>query len=237
MATRTIARMFDTVSAAEAAVRDLEGAGFSESEISIIRGRSTAGSGTTTADDGASDAPDAAGTGATIGAVAGGTAGLLAALGTIAIPGIGPIVAAGWLVATLTGAGAVALAGGLIGALVQSGVGEQDAAVYAEGVERGASLITVRTDEMRAEQAEMILSRHASVDQTPRSESSVAERWRADTDPLLGDEPRDNPPGTAASRAVDRTAGTNISGAYPLNDGDRETPRAPHAPDDPHRRR
>lgn len=237
MATRTIARLFDTVSTAEAAVRDLEAAGFSESEISIIRGTSTSGNATRRDDDEAAEDPDAAATGASIGAIAGGTAGLLAALGTIAIPGIGPIVAAGWLVATLTGAGALALAGGLIGALVQSGIGENEATIYAQGVERGASLITVRTDETREGQAEMILSRHASVDQTPRAERSGTEDWRADTDPLASDEPRDNPPGTAASRALDRTAGTNVSGAYPLNDGDLETPRAPHADDDPHRRR
>ncbi|MDB5314806.1 MAG: hypothetical protein JWO26_3280 [Rhodospirillales bacterium] len=224
MATRTIARMFDTVAAAEAAIRDLEAARFDQSEVSIIRGNNTTGTGSdTTADN--SDAPDAAGTGASIGAVAGGAAGLLAALGTIAIPGVGPIVAAGWLVSTLTGAGALALAGGLVGALIQTGVNESDAAVYAEGVERGSSLITVRTDEARASQAEMILSRHASVDQTARSERSGAEDWRSDTDGLRPDEPRDNPPGTAASRAVDRNVGTNISGAYPMNNDDPETGR------------
>jgi len=235
MTTHTIARMFDTVTAAEAAVRDLEAAGFSDREVSLIRGTDRTGGAADTHENTHTHAPNAAGTGATIGAVAGGTAGLLAALGTIAIPGIGPIVAAGLLVSTLTGAGAVALAGGLVGALVQSGVSENDAATYAEGVERGASLITVRTEEHRAEEATTILSRHASIDQTPRDERSGDEDWRPDTDVLSPDEPRDNPPGTAATRAFDRAADTNISGAYPLNNDDPETGR--RGPVDPTPRR
>jgi hypothetical protein len=55
----------------------------------------------------------------------------------MAIPGVGPVVAAGWLVATLTGVAAGGAAGGVIGALTQSGVSKEDAEIYAEGLRRG----------------------------------------------------------------------------------------------------
>jgi hypothetical protein len=68
----------------------------------------------------------------------GGAVGLLAGLGLLAIPGIGPVVAAGWLVSTAAGAAAGGATGGLIGALTQAGVSEEDAHVYAEGVPAAA---------------------------------------------------------------------------------------------------
>ncbi len=200
MATRTIARMFDSPAAASAAVRDLEAAGFTESEVSIIRGGDDAATEQDSGNTGAA-------TGATIGALAGGGAGLLAGIGSLAIPGIGPIVAAGWLVATLTGAGALAAAGGLLGALVDAGVDRQEADVLTEGVRRGGSIVTVRTSDTRAPEAESILARHAPIDTARR-----AEEWRRDG--WIGGTPSD-PPGTAASRAIDQAAGTNLSGAYP----------------------
>jgi hypothetical protein len=77
------------------------------------------------------------------------------------------VVAAGWLVATLTGAGVGAVvgsgAGGLIGSLTHAGVPEDDAHVYAEGVRRGGSLVTVRTEESRVPQADAILTATAYV--------------------------------------------------------------------------
>src|SRR5439155_20856442 len=92
----------------------------------------------------ATDAATAAGTGASIGTVVGGGAGLLAGLGMLEIPGIGPVVAAGWLVSTAAGAAAGAAAGGLIGSLTGAGVSKEHAHIYAEGVRRGGSLVTAR---------------------------------------------------------------------------------------------
>lgn len=109
------------------------------------------------------DSGRSAGTGATIGTVLGGGAGLLAGIGAMAIPGIGPIVAAGWLIATLTGAGVGAAAGGLIGGLVGGGVSEADAHVYAEGLRRGATLVSVRTDDADADRVMAVLQRHNAV--------------------------------------------------------------------------
>ena len=80
---------------------------------------------------------DIAAAGAGVGAAVSGGAGLLAGLGFLAIPGLGPVVAAGWLVSTATCAVAGAAAGGLIGALVGTEIDETDAHVYAEIVRRG----------------------------------------------------------------------------------------------------
>ena len=72
--------------------------------------------------DGVDDRAEGAGKGAGIGASVGGTAGLLAGLGLLAIPGLGPVVAARWLAATAVGAAAGAATGGVVGALTEAGV-------------------------------------------------------------------------------------------------------------------
>ncbi len=99
----------------------------------------------------------------------------------VAIPGVGPVVAAGWLVATLTGAGVGAVAGGaaggLVGSLTHAGVPEQDAHVYAEGVRRGGSLVTVRADEARVAEAERILAGRAYVDPALRRTEYAQTGW------------------------------------------------------------
>ncbi|MGG5822647.1 hypothetical protein [Falsiroseomonas sp. HW251] len=172
MATRTIARLFDDSSTAQAAVNELEGAGFARDDISYVAGQGTSANDTTrtTTTRGDTGADTGAGTGATLGTVLGGGAGLLAGLGALAIPGIGPIVAAGWLVATLTGAGVGAAAGGLLGGLAGAGFGEEDAATYSEGIRRGGHLVVVRVaDDTRAAEAERILDRHGPVDMDRRT--------------------------------------------------------------------
>ncbi len=224
MTPTTIVRMFDTHTAAEAAVRDLEARGFADSEVSIIRPGDTAVRDDTTTE---TEAASGAGIGATIGAAVGGSAGLLAGIGSLAIPGIGPIVAAGWIVAALAGAGAGAAAGGLVGALTGSGVNAADADVYAEGVRRGAALVTVRADQARIAEADSILSRHGPADIGARREEYRSSGWTATAGVAAGDrmDSRDDPPGTMASRGFDRAAGTNVSGAFPSqSDG---TPRNP----------
>jgi hypothetical protein len=124
-------------------------------------------------------ADDASGTttGAAAGALVGGGGGLLAALGLIAIPGIGPLVAAGVLATTLVGAAGGSVVGGLIGALTDYGVSEEDAHVYSEGVRRGSSLVTVRTNDPRAAQAETILDAQKPVDVRQRRDAYVAGGW------------------------------------------------------------
>src|SRR5262245_49756497 len=117
----TITRLFDTYGEASQAVQDLEAAGLSSSQISIVASNAdnwyredrTVKTVRTKKHDGTAEGAEI---GAGLGAVAGGAAGLLAGLGILAIPGLGPVVAAGWLASTAAGAAAVGVAGGIIGA-------------------------------------------------------------------------------------------------------------------------
>jgi hypothetical protein len=144
--TSTISRLYDNYTDAQAAVTRLEAAGVPHADISIVANNSDGWfDGKKDRDgDGVDDRAEAAGTGAGVGAGIGGAAGLLTGLGLLAIPGLGPVVAAGWLAATAVGAAAGAATGGLVGALTQAGVSDDDAPLYAEGVRRGGSLVTAK---------------------------------------------------------------------------------------------
>lgn len=166
--TKVISKLYPTYERAQQAVRDLEAAGVKSSDISIVSNNadnwySSNGTGKRVDRDrdGVDDRAEGAGAGAGIGATVGGAAGLLAGLGLLAIPGVGPVVAAGWLVATAAGAAAGGLTGGIIGALTQAGVSEEDAHVYAEGVRRGGTLVTARVDDRNAPALEATLERSA----------------------------------------------------------------------------
>ena len=175
---RTIAHLYDSYTTAQGVVTELEAAGFSHDNVSLVANQgvtSDATTGTmTTADPrvgSATTADTGAGVGASIGTILGGGAGLLAGIGALAIPGVGPVIAAGWLIATLTGAGAGAAAGGLLGSLTGAGVPEDHAHVYTEGVRRGSTLVTVRADDARASEAEAIMGRHSPVDLDQRGQA------------------------------------------------------------------
>lgn len=105
----------------------------------------------------ASNRTPAAGTAAT-GAALGGLGGLLVGLGVLAVPGIGPLLAAGPLAGALGGMLAGGAAGGVIGGLSAIGVPEEYARDYAARIEQGHTLISVRTDEVTADPAERILT-------------------------------------------------------------------------------
>ncbi len=173
--TQTISGLFDDHSSARAAVSELEGSGIPHSDISIV-GHSANG-----AQGVLGEAANDAGRGAEVGTAIGGIGGLLAGLGMLAIPGVGPVVAAGWLVATVTGAGVGAAiggaAGGLIGSLTQAGVDESDAHVYAEGVRRGGTLVTARVADERASAARSILTTNRAVDPATRGEAYRNAGW------------------------------------------------------------
>ena len=166
--TVTISRLYDDYASASKAVRDLEAAGVPHDDISIVASNADnwyPGNGSTNKidrdRDGTDDRAEGAGTGAGIGAGIGGAAGLLAGLGLLAIPGVGPVVAAGWLAATAAGAAAGGATGGIIGALSQSGVSDEDAHVYAEGVRRGGTLVSARVPDGDRSRLESLLDRSA----------------------------------------------------------------------------
>jgi len=174
----TITGMFNSHDEAKAAVAALEEAGVPSADISVIGANGSASAG-------------GAGEGAGVGAAIGGVGGLLAGLGAFAIPGIGPVVGAGWLVATLAGAAA----GGLIGSLTEAGVSENDAHVYAEGIKRGGTMVVARVDETQEDAAAAILGKHGRVDIGERREEYEAQGWTRFTWPSVNDE-LDRPPVT-----------------------------------------
>ena len=147
--TTTISRLYDNYSDAERAVARLESAGVPHSDISIVANNSDNWYGSQRGKvdrdrDGVDDRAEGAGAGAGIGAGIGGAAGLLAGLGLLALPGLGPVVAAGWLASTAAGAAAGAATGGIVGALTRAGVSKEDASRYAEGVRRGGTLVSAK---------------------------------------------------------------------------------------------
>jgi uncharacterized protein (TIGR02271 family) len=161
----TISRLYKDHDTGARVVAELERLGIPQSDISIIANNE---SGWFNRDepkridrdaDGTDDRAEGAATGAGIGATLGGVAGLLTGLGLLAIPGIGPVVAAGWLASTAAMAVAGGAAGGLIGALTQSGIGEEEAHTYAEGVRRGGTLVTVRVPDADRARVEAIMDR------------------------------------------------------------------------------
>ena len=159
---KTISGLFDTHAEASRAVSALKDAGVAD--VSIV------------SPDGHASAEGTA-TGAGIGAAVGGVGGLLAGLGTFAIPGIGPVVGAGWLATTLIGAAAGGAAGGILGSLTEAGIDEDDAHVYAEGIRRGATLVTARVDETEVEAAEAILNQYGPADVASRRTEFESSGW------------------------------------------------------------
>ena len=115
MATKTLTYLYRNYSEASRVVTELEAAGIPRDDISLVSHQ------VEDRDDVGDHTGTGAGTGAAIGGTAGAAAGLLAGLGMLAIPGIGPVVGAGWLASTLAVGAAGAATGGLIGALTGAG--------------------------------------------------------------------------------------------------------------------
>jgi len=177
---KQVVGLFDSMQDAQGAVQELRNGGFSANDISIVA--NNASGQYSTSDGGGSEAAEGAGAGATGGAILGGLGGLLVGLGALAIPGIGPVVAAGTLATALgttaVGAGLGAAAGGLVGALVGAGIPEEDAGVYAEGVRRGGALVTVQAEtDSDADRAADILDRYNVVDIDERSSNYRSGGW------------------------------------------------------------
>jgi len=151
---KLITGIYNSRDKAEQAVDELIRAGFAPEDVSILMSDTTRGR--EFAMKRSNKAPEGAATGATIGGVLGAVAAGLAAVASISVPGLA-VVAAGPLVAALTGLGVGAAAGGLTGALIGLGIPEHEAKFYKKEIEKGGILVGVYAHDDRVELARDIL--------------------------------------------------------------------------------
>lgn len=168
-----IAQSFATEAEAEGAVRGLREAGFAGDDISVLARDPQDSERIATATG--TEAPEGAAIGAAAGGLLGGAGGLLVGLGALAIPGIGPLVAAGPIAATLAGIGIGGATGGVIGALTGLGIPEEEAAAYEERFKMGDIIVAVDTRGREAEARRILQSQYSA---TP---------MRDDAGPYAGD--------------------------------------------------
>ena len=200
----TVVGLFDSSAQAQSAIEQFRAAGVPSEHISLaMQDRSEAAAVAEETGVGTGVA-----TGAVGGGILGGLAGLLVGIGALAIPGIGPLVAAGPLAATLLGAGIGAATGGLIGALVGAGVPEEEAQLYQTGVERGGVLVSVQTDAVDDAQVRSILGNAGM-----RDVHADAAQWKANPDYRYGQGDTGSGGAEAAGGAGGAVAGGLIGGA------------------------
>jgi len=136
--------IYPTRTAAEAAVDRMIAGGFRTEDISALLEDNV---GTKDfAHEKNTKAPEGTATGATAGAALGGTLGLLTGIGALAIPGLGPFIAAGPIMATLAGIGSGGIVGGVVGALVGAGIPEYEAKRYEVRIKSGGVLVSIHAD-------------------------------------------------------------------------------------------
>jgi hypothetical protein len=164
--------IYPTVAAAEAAVDALRSAGFRTEDISALLPDNQ---GTKDfAHEKGTKAPEGAVTGAGTGLVLGGALGWLAGIGSLAIPGVGPLIAAGPILATLTGVGVGGVIGGIAGGLVGMGIPEYEAKRYEGRVRSGKILLSVHCDDSQwVKRAKELLERTGAEDISSAGEASA----------------------------------------------------------------
>jgi hypothetical protein len=142
--TKAVFGIYPSVTRAEQAVDTLERAGFASADISVLLPDSE--SSKEFAHEKNTKAPEGTAAGVTAGGAVGGTLGLLAGIGALAIPGVGPLIAAGPIMGALAGLGVGGAVGGLIGALVGMGIPEYEAKRYEGRIKEGGVLLSVHCD-------------------------------------------------------------------------------------------
>jgi uncharacterized membrane protein len=167
----------DTESQAEEIVDDLKAEGFSNDDISVLFPDK---SGTRDfAHEQHTKAPEGAATGAGTGGLLGGGLGWLVGIGAIAIPGLGPFIAAGPIMAALAGAGLGAAVGGLSGALIGMGIPEYEAKRYEGKIKEGNILISVHSENSEeTKRAKDIFERAGAHDISYTEEEGVPNKER-----------------------------------------------------------
>jgi hypothetical protein len=165
--------IFPTRSSAENAVEHLISAGFRSDDVSVLAPDIKATRELATEKN--TKAPEGTTTGATAGGAIGGTLGLLAGIGALAIPGLGPFIAAGPIMGALAGIGAGAATGGLIGALVGMGIPEYEAKRYEGRVKDGGILVSAHCDDSKwVDKAKDVLKASGAEDISSAGEKAVS---------------------------------------------------------------
>jgi len=176
-ATHTIVGFFPTRERAEAAVSELVDAGYARDQISVIASRDKIMPASSSDTPNIGPIPETGSTEDTgEKAMIGGMAGFVIGIAALAIPGVGPLIAAGPLAAAITGAAAGAATGGLIGVMTNDGVPEETARRYTKAIGAGRIMVTVRTDVSRVDNAADILDRSGAVDVDEPAENTNATR-------------------------------------------------------------
>lgn len=162
----------DNESQTEKIVQDLKAGGFSNNDISVLFPDK---SGTKDfAHEKNTKVPEGAATGAGTGGILGGALGWLVGIGALAIPGVGPFIAAGPIMAALAGAGVGAAVGGLTGALVGMGIPEYEAKRYEGKIKEGNILISVHSEDRdEIKRAKEIFERNGAHDISYTEEKNV----------------------------------------------------------------
>lgn len=172
MAKKAVFGIAKTESQAIKIAEDLKAAGFTPNDISILFPDKQGSK--DFAHEQHTKAPEGAAAGAGTGAVLGGALGWLAGIGSLAIPGLGPLIAAGPIMAALAGAAGGAAAGGLAGALIGLGIPEYEAKRYEGKIKDGNILISVHTeDSTMRDRAKKILEADGAEDISYTGEASV----------------------------------------------------------------
>jgi hypothetical protein len=154
-------------------VNELTAAGFSSQDVSVLMADKSGTKDFATEKN--TKAPEGTATGAGVGGGIGGTLGLLAGIGALAIPGVGPLIAAGPIMATLAGVGVGGAIGGIVGALVGMGIPEYEAKRYEGRVKEGGVLASVHCDSSEeVSRAKDILKRAGGEDVASAGEKSVS---------------------------------------------------------------
>src|ERR1700726_22273 len=171
--------IYSTRTAVENATDSLVKAGFPASDISVLLPESLGGP-KDVGTEKATKAPEGTAAGVTTGGLIGGTLGVLAGVGLLAIPGLGPFIAAGPIMAGLAGLGVGGAVGGLTGALIGMGIPEFEAKRYEGHLQKGGILLSVHCDTSEEiKRAKELLKNTGAADISSTGESSVGSEKRA----------------------------------------------------------
>jgi hypothetical protein len=171
--------IFPTRDSAETCVDRLTASGFAQEDVSVLM--SDIDSSRDFAAEKNTKAPEGTATGVGVGGVIGGTLGLLAGIGALAIPGVGPLIAAGPIMGALAGLGVGGAVGGIVGALVGLGIPEYEAKRYEGHIKNGGILVSVHCDTSdEITHAKHILKDAGGTDIAASGEEGVARDDRAD---------------------------------------------------------